>query len=237
MYYAFTLQYKALYKMTEREEHLKQISDIRNMMERSSRFISLSGLSGVFAGIFALAGAAAFYAYVNGDIHYGLGKGIAYYTQSLPVFLDNSFLIFCIADAAIVLLLSLAAGIFFTTRNAKSKGQKIWDLTARKMLFHLAVPLVAGGIFCLVLMRYGLFGLVAPATLIFFGLSLLNASKFTLDEIQYLGYSEIVLGLIGCLFIGYGITLWAIGFGVLLIIYGLVMYIRYEAQPKEKKFW
>jgi len=209
--------------MTEKEEQLKQISDIRNMMERSSRFISLSGLAGVFAGSFALAGAAAFYAYVNGNIHYGLGRGIAYYTQSLPVVLDDSFLLFCIADASLVLFLSLAAGIFFTVRNAKSKGQTIWDKTARKMLFHLSIPLITGGIFCLLLMHYGLFGLVAPVTLIFFGLSLLNASKYTLDEIQYLGYSEILLGLVGCKFIGYGVTLWALGFGVLLIVYGLIM--------------
>lgn len=220
--------------MSDSNEQLKQIQEIHNMMARSSRFISLSGLSGVFAGIFALAGAAAFYLYVNQLTSYGSMKD---YLQEIPVELGSDFLKFCFIDAALVLLFSLAAGIFFTTRNAKRNGQKIWDKTAQKLLFHLAVPLATGGIFCLILLSYGLFGLVAPATLIFFGLSLLNASKYTLDEIQYLGYCEVLLGLLGCWFIGYGVTLWAIGFGVLLIIYGLIMYVRYESKPQEKKYW
>jgi predicted lysophospholipase L1 biosynthesis ABC-type transport system permease subunit len=35
-------------------QHLEDIAEIRAMMERSTRFLSLSGLSGVFAGTFGL---------------------------------------------------------------------------------------------------------------------------------------------------------------------------------------
>jgi uncharacterized membrane protein YgdD (TMEM256/DUF423 family) len=229
----FTLHYKALLKMENSNEQLEQIREIRNMMEKSSRFISLSGLSGVFAGFFAMVGAGAFYAYINTKLNYGYTD----FARSVPVDLSIDFITFCILDAAAIVILSLVFAVFFTTRNAKSKGQTIWDASARRLLVNLAIPLFAGGIYCLVLLKYHWFGLIAPTTLIFYGISLLNASKYTLDEIRWLGISEIVLGLIGLYFIGYGITLWVIGFGVLHIVYGLVMYLRYESVPKGKKYW
>lgn len=214
-------------------EQLEQIKEIRSIMERSSRFISLSGLSGVFAGFFALAGVCAFYIYVNANLNYGYSQ----LAKAVPVDISLDFIRFCFLDAAAILVLSILFAIFFTTRNAKSKGQTIWDSSARRLIINLAIPLVAGGIYCLVLLKYGWFGLIAPTTLIFYGIALVSASKYTLDEIRWLGISEIVLGLIGLYFIGYGITLWAIGFGVLHIIYGLLMYVRYEAKPQEKKYW
>ncbi len=218
--------------MENTNEQLDQIREIRDMMEKSYRFISLSGLSGVFAGFFAMVGAGAFYAYINNKLNYGYQD----FARSVPVDMSIDFITFCILDASAIVFLSVTFAIFFTTRNAKSKGQTIWDASARRLLINLAIPLVAGGIYCLVLLKYHWFGLIAPTTLIFYGISLLNASKYTLDEIRWLGISEIVLGVIGLYFIGYGITLWVIGFGVLHIIYGLLMYVRYESVPKENKY-
>lgn len=203
-------------------------------MERSSRFISLSGLSGVFAGMCALGGAAAFYIYINQQVSYGYEE----LASRLPLDINFDFFTFCFMDAAVTLSLALLFGIYFTTRKAKTDGRKIWDKTTWLLLINLFIPLATGGIFCLILLlHFGWFGILPPCTLIFYGLALLNASKYTLDEIRWLGISEIILGLIGTLYIGYGVTLWAIGFGVLHIIYGLIMYIRYEAVPKEKKYW
>jgi hypothetical protein len=214
-------------------EQLQQIREIRSMMERSSRFISLSGLSGVFAGFFALAGAAAFHIFINNKLNYGY----AVLAGRVNIDILPSLITFCILDATAVIIASLAFAIFFTTRKAKSVGQKIWDSTAQRLVINLAIPLVAGGLYCVVLLKYGWFGLIAPTTLVFYGLALLNASKYTLQEIQWLGISEVILGLVGCFFIGYGITLWAFGFGILHIVYGLIMYVRYDAKPKEKKYW
>jgi hypothetical protein len=219
--------------MNEPHDQLEQIKEIRAMMERSSRFISLSGLSGVCAGFFALAGAAAFHIYINNKLNYG-------YTElagKIDIGLQPDLVTFCLIDAAAVVFCSVVFAIFFTTRKAKSMGQSIWDTTAKRLLINLAIPLIAGGLYCLVLLNYGWFGLIAPTTLIFYGLALLNASKYTLDEIRWLGISEVILGLIGCFFIGYGITFWVLGFGMLHIIYGLLMYVRYEAKPHEKRFW
>lgn len=219
--------------MENTNEQLEQIREIRNMMERSSRFISLSGLSGVFAGFFALAGAGAFYVFVNSNVNYGYSRVF----HDFPATINIDFVRFCLLDAGAILVCSILSAIFFTTRNARSKGQAIWDASARRLITNLAIPLVAGGLYCLVLLNYRLIGLIAPTTLIFYGIALVGASKYTLDEIRWLGISEIILGLINCVFIGYGVTFWAIGFGVLHIIYGLMMYVRYEAKPQEKKYW
>ena len=221
--------------MNEPNEQLEQIKEIRNMMERSSRFISLSGLAGVFAGFFAMAGAGAFSLFIK----HKLDRVYVYaeLADAIPANIRLTVHRFCILDATAVVTLSLLFAIFFTTRNAKSKGQRIWDAAGRRLLVNLAIPLVAGGIYCLILLKYGWFGMIAPTTLIFYGLGLVNASKYTVDEIRWLGLTEIVLGIVGCFFIGDGITVWMIGFGILHIIYGLMMYVRYEYKPREKKYW
>ncbi|MEO1257998.1 MAG: hypothetical protein AAFZ15_04345 [Bacteroidota bacterium] len=207
-------------------DHLETLTQIRSLMERSSRFISLSGLSGVAAGVWALLGAAAVYLYL--DLPLFSNKRLYYYEV-----LENGnwgipYETFFVLDAALVLILAIASGIYFTTRNAKKNGQKIWDAMAQRMLINLAIPLIAGGIFCLVLYKNGQFGLVAPATLIFYGLALVNGGKYTHDDIRKLGIVEITLGLFGLYYPGFGLELWAIGFGVLHIIYGLLMYLKYE---------
>jgi hypothetical protein len=205
--------------MSDQKEHLQAITEIRSMMERSSRFISLSGLSGICSGVFALGGAYLAWLKLN-------SFQSNYRTLEGSDFMDT--IIYLLTDAALVLALSLAAGTILTIRNSKKKGIKIWDTTAKRLLINLLIPLCTGGLFCLVLLYHGLVGLVAPATLIFYGLSLLNASKYTLNDIRYLGIFEIVLGLLASLYIGYGLYFWALGFGVLHIVYGALMYFKYE---------
>lgn len=215
--------------MDKRNEQLEHLSEIRSLMERSSRFISLSGLSGVAAGIFALLGAAAVYVYF--DIS-PFDDHSVYYADVLVAEKrwGTDYMTFFFLDAALVFIFAVAGGIFFTTRKAKQKGQKIWDKVTQKLLLNLLIPLAAGGIFCLALMKHGEFGLVAPTTLVFYGLALVNGGKYTLNDIHYLGLSEIVLGLIALFYIGYGLEFWTIGFGFLHIIYGTVMYFKYERQ-------
>lgn len=205
--------------MTNSKEHLQTITDIRSMMERSSRFISLSGLSGIFAGIFAIVGA--YVAYIKLNSLNGI-----YRLLDNSAFIDVA--IYLLVDAFFVLVASLTVGVILTIRNSKKKGIKIWDATAKRLLINLLIPLIAGGLFCLVLLYHGLVGLVAPSSLLFYGLALINASKYTLNDIRYLGFCEIALGLIASLYMGYGLFFWAAGFGVLHIVYGAVMYYKYE---------
>lgn len=190
------------------------------MMEKSSTFISLSGLSGVFAGCMALIGSVLAYRTLH-------RSGISYFSIDGRVFSEDIVLeLFLIAMG--VLIFSLIGGIFFTVQKSKRKNLKIWNKVTRKVLIHLAIPLFAGGVFILAMLQQGILGFVAPATLVFYGLALVNASKFTYGDIRWLGYFEIVLGLISAFFIGYGLIFWAIGFGVLHIIYGTLMFNKYD---------
>lgn len=211
--------------MEEHKQHLDALADIRSMMEKSTKFISLSGLSGVFAGIFALIGAGVAFYYINN--HHNNSDYYDYaYLEDGSVNVD--FFVFFITDALLVLVFALTSGFYFTYRKAKKKGQSIWNSSSKRLLVHLFLPLFAGGVFSLALLKYELFGLIAPVTMIFYGLALLNASKYTLHDIQYLGVLQIILGLISSFMIGYGLFFWALGFGVLHIVYGLIMYSKYE---------
>jgi len=206
--------------MESSKQYLEDITEIKSMMERSSRFISLSGISGIFAGIYALIGAGLVYNRMyasTGDLY-----------QRTYINSYESDLSFMIIVAVTVLVLALITGVFFTTRKARKQKLKTWDNTTKRLLVNLMIPLIAGGLICLMLLKGHYYTLVAPATLIFYGLALINASHHTYRDIRYLGMSELALGLIACSFIGYGLLFWAIGFGVLHIIYGTMMYLKYE---------
>ncbi|MES2794522.1 MAG: hypothetical protein V4683_01080 [Bacteroidota bacterium] len=201
------------------KQHLEDISEIRSLMERSSKFISLSGLSGIFAGTFALIGA--YFAYIN----------VASELQSAdPDISINSPLVrFLAIDGALVLVFSLIFAIYFTARQTKKKGLKIWDKTSKRLLLSMMIPLITGGLFCLILFQNAP-QLIDSATLIFYGLALLNASKYTFDNVKYLGFAEIVLGLL-CGMVNdwnLGLLFWGAGFGVCHIIYGIVMYREHK---------
>ncbi|KPE49960.1 hypothetical protein [Chryseobacterium indologenes] len=198
----------------------EDLSHIRSMMERSSRFISLSGLSGVFAGLAALIGA--------GYVYFVLQReGIDYFEGERNFFSPELVKELMITGFAI-LVVAVASGYIFTAHKSKKKGLKIWDATTKRLLVTFAVPLVSGGIFCLALIFHHLYVFIAPATLIFYGLALVSAERYTLTDIKYLGYFEIVLGLISLFFLGWGLIFWAFGFGVLHIVYGLIMHKKYK---------
>jgi hypothetical protein len=199
------------------EDYLKDISEIKNLMNKSSRFISLSGLSGILAGIYALIGAALTYYLV---ITYSDG------TLILDGWVFNTvmFILFMIA------FLSAATGIFLTTKKAKSNGEKIWDNSSRRLLLNFLVPLVVGGLYCIIILSQGRYGQTGGLMLIFYGLALVSASKYSIGDIQYLGYIQIILGLIASYYPGYGFWLWVLGFGIMHIIYGTWMHFKYDTK-------
>ncbi|MBF9238336.1 hypothetical protein I2I05_13100 [Hymenobacter sp. BT683] len=202
---------------------LAQLTEIRAIMERSSRFLSLSGLSGVGAGVVALAGAAVGHFYLQS--HYS--GGFPELIQG-PIEGRRAALPFLLLLTGVMIGVALLVAFFFTQRRTKHDGQQLWGGPARRLALALAVPLVTGGLFCLGLYLGRDAGMVMPGLLVFYGLALLNASKFTLDEIRWLGYTQIGLGLVNMLIPGLGLVFFALGFGLGHIGYGLVMYNRYE---------
>lgn len=207
--------------MKEEQNYIRDIAEIRSMMERSSKFLSLSGWAGIMAGIYALIGA-----YVAYEIFHFNTDQILYSTTNPGNLSSDLIKVFFLA--IIILLLAMGTAIFLSYKKADKRGEKLWNVTARQLLINLAVPLFTGGILILILISNGLIGFIAPFTLLFYGLALFNASKFTLEEVRILGLVEIGLGMIGAYFVEYALLLWAIGFGVVHIIYGVYMHYRYE---------
>jgi len=199
----------------ENEKYLKDIQDIKQMMSQSTQFISLSGLSGILAGIYALIGA-----YI---VNYLLEQN-----QYNVVIIEGQTFKLIVLTALIVLLLSLTTAFLMTKQKAKKVGEKVWNASSKRLLINFCIPLFTGGIFAILLLRHEVYGLIAPITLIFYGLACLNASKYTLKDVRYLGITEIILGLIAVEFSGYGLYFWVLGFGICHIIYGAMMYFKYD---------
>ena len=204
---------------------VEDIKAIRKIMEESSRFLSLSGLSGVFAGITAIAGALFAYFYIldNGSILYDEYFGTLSEKETLVIRWQ------LMADAALVLVISVLFALFFSIKKAKRDGKNFLTPISRRLLINLFIPLATGGVFVFVLLIQNHLQLIVPAFLIFYGLALVNAGKFTFGEIFYLGILEIITGLVSAFVPGWGLIFWIFGFGVLHIIYGLAMYRKYEA--------
>lgn len=196
-------------------KYQEDIAHIHSMMERSSRFISLSGLSGIGAGVVALA--------ASGLAYYWLRQEGLPHLQDQGIAGNSGLLCKLILTGIGALVAALFCGIFFTLRKSRKQQQPVWNSLSRRLLGSLALPLIAGGIFCLALMAHHHFVLVAPATLVFYGLALVNAGKYTFKDIEYLGIGELILGLAAMFFTGYGLLFWAAGFGLLHIIYGTLM--------------
>lgn len=199
--------------MKEEQDYIRDIAEMRSMMERSTKFLSLSGLAGIMAGIYALAGA--FTVYNVFDFNPDQADLSSGYVE-------------VILTAFIVLVLAIGTAIILSYRNAYKRREKFWNPTARRVLINMGVPLVTGGLLIIILLSKGLIGLAAPFTLIFYGLALYNAGKFTYEEMKSLGLIQIALGLISSYFVEYSLLFWAIGFGVVHIIYGIYIHYRHE---------
>jgi len=200
--------------MEEQQQPLDALQDIKRMMERSSRFISLSGLSGISAGVCALVGA------------WFARQRLMHYTD--PMELLNSLLWI----ATLTFIGAFLSAFFFTFLHSKKTNTPMWGLSTRRLFWNTAIPLAVGGIFLLKMMEHGEYRFVSPGCLIFYGLALVNASKYTLGEVRYLGYGQIMLGIVNLWQIGYGVEFWAMGFGVLHIAYGIMMWYKYERSAK-----
>lgn len=210
--------------MNQPDQHLEDIKVIKKLMEESSRFLSLSGISGIIAGLLAIAGAV-----VAKLIITGTSQPEDWY--SIPFASDpaaHRTVVLLFADMAVVLVLSLAVAVLFSSRKARKSGHSAWTHITRRMLASLFIPLVTGGLFILITIGRVPASVTVASTLIFYGLAVISAGKFTLGEIHWLGVLEVVTGLICLLLPEWSILIWAVGFGAMHIVYGLLMHLRYK---------
>jgi len=209
--------------METNKDQLETLNEIKGLMQRSAKFVSLSGMSGIAAGTVALTGSAI----ISYNLHIGFFEQLTTSMINSMVKLPNN-VIFIFAMLFAVLLLALLLVIYFSSRNAKSKRIIFWDSIAKTVFKNLFLFLITGGIFCLILFHYGIYFLIVPAMLIFYGLALINVSKFTFNEITQLGIIEICLGIFASFIIVYPLLIWTVGFGILHLIYGIYVYLKYE---------
>jgi len=202
----------------EQKDLFKELGEIRLLMEKSSKFVSISGLSGVLIGCYAL-----------------LGTLLGYYAIASPEAVINRFAsgltiptLFLIV-ALLILTLSLLTGWLMARKKAKKNKQSIWNITSKSLLFAVSIPLITGGVLALVLLSQGYYHLIAGILLIFYGLALAAGSIYTFTEVKWLGILEICLGLMAVCLPDHGLMLWGLGFGVLHIIYGFIVYKKYES--------
>lgn len=206
--------------MQQTQEQLNALQEIRDIMNRTAKFVSLSGLSGISAGISALAGTVVVYTYLSlNDISY---------TSVIESATGGEPLTVMAITALAVLTVSFFTAAYFTARNAHRRQSQSWNALSRRLLWNLLIPLATGGAFCAILGFHNLIFLIPPAMLVFYGLALLNSSKYTFDDIRSLSFIEILLGLIAAAFPKHGLLLWALGFGVLHVVYGTIVYFKYE---------
>ena len=203
------------------KDYLDDIGEIKHLMNKSSRFMSLSGLSGILAGIYALIGTT-------------LVSNIIYKDNPLTkdsyqtLVLDETSMLNIFAIAFAVVSISIITAIFFSWKKAKLYNEKLWDIASRRLMINFMIPLATGGFFIIALIEKEIYVFVAPLTLVFYGLALVNASKYTLGYIRYFGVTMILIGLSSVWFLGYGLFFWALGFGLCHIIYGALVHLKYE---------
>lgn len=190
--------------MNQHKDHLQAIQEIKNMMERSTKFSSISGMAGMVVGVLAI-------------IVFG---GITWFdvTAIYPLFVIMVG----------TLIIAMSIGLKLSIEKAKKEGAPIFDTTAKRFLVHFFTPLIVGGILCLIFAYHGDYTYIPSIMLIFYGFALLHASKFSLDTIKNLGYLELIIGLFAAAFTTYGMWCWVFGFGLLHIIYGFIIYTKYE---------
>ncbi|MEA4916691.1 hypothetical protein [Proteiniphilum sp.] len=204
-------------------EAFEAVKEIRVMMEKSSRFLSFSGTSAILIGLYALAGAF-------------IAQGIIMSSKYTPGDYSAPTWVVIAPDiiiiALIVFVLSLTTVLFFSVRKAKRMEAPFISGPAYRTFLNFFLPLMVGGIFSVALLISGNIGIIAPVMLLFYGLSLINASKYTYGSIFWLGCGELLIGLICAFSPGHGLLLWSLGFGVLHIIYGIYFFFRVERDSK-----
>ena len=209
--------------MKQNASHLEDIKEIRKLMEKSSKFLSLSGLSGVSAGAFALLGALAAFLYSRKN-----QINLSEYIQKSDLNLDDPVLTFLILLSAGTLILAILSGFYFSLKKAKQIQINFWNSAAIRMLSHLFIPIITGGLVMLILFFRNELYLIPALSLIFYGLGLINAGKFSGPDINFLGLIQIILGLSALVFPGNSLIFWTTGFGFLHVIYGIYLYLKYD---------
>jgi len=210
-------EFQSTFKMKTPEEEL---ASIKSMMERLTRFLSLSGFSGMLAGMYALAASVtAWYWIYFPSSSWGTGSDTLSFRE-----LVNRLLLLGLAT----LIAAVGTAYFLSKKKGSAVTHPFWSPASKRFLQSLFLPVALGGFFCFALLHESAFELIPAAMLLFYGIGLVQSAQFTLGEIKNLGFTQLLLGLIAAFFPDFGLLCWALGFGVFHLVYGSLMYYRHE---------
>jgi hypothetical protein len=207
--------------MKQQTDYLADLQAIRSMMQRSSKFVSLSGWSGVMAGIYGLLAAYLAQQHLRFDPS-------AMEAAALTGLNAYAALSGMMALAGGLLVLSIGTAAWMAQQKARKQGEMVWTAASRRLLTDLAVPLLTGGLLLLGLAWMGYHSLLLPTSLLFYGITLYQAGPITYAALRILGLLNITLGFFALLLPQQAMLFWAAGFGLMHIVYGLFIHFRYE---------
>ena len=205
-FHYFYLLCSAKYFYMDKNKALESVNEIKELMEKSSKFVSLSGITAVMAGVYSFVGA------------YVVGR----------VFNSEASLAEMVVVASLVLMVSVITACVLSVYKAKKTGTKLFSRLTYRTAWNFSLPLLVGGLFCIALLLHENYGVISSVMLLFYGLSLVNVSKFTYSNVAWLGYAFLALGIVDCFFEGHALMFWTIGFGGFHLLYGILFYLQYE---------
>jgi hypothetical protein len=215
--------------MNERQQaSLEVLTEIRSMMHKSSRFLSLSGWSGIWAGITALVASGVAYSWLTDQNAFRTDARVdikpnGYFSDAAAMWSERLLIL-----AVLTFVVAFLGALFFTWRKNKKAGEATFTGAARKLAVSMMIPMGAAACFILFFILNHHFAYIVPASLVFYGLTLINSSKYTFSDIRYLGLSEVIIGCIALFIPDMGLYLWALGFGIMHIVYGTIMWFKYD---------
>ncbi len=208
-----------------KEKHLDDLAQIRSIMERSQKYLSLSPWAAVMAGVYALTGASIAYV-LTPDL-------FNHFTNAVVLTSGKLWVLFSLAMG--ILVLATLSTLALNSRQARKNGGQLWTKAARRLASNFVLPMLAGGLFIIALWLHTYYSLVPAAMLLFYGLSLINAGNFTFSDVRILGVFQTILGLGAAFWPNTGLWWWAMGFGWLHIFYGWWLYQKLKTAKSTTK--
>lgn len=190
----------------EAEENLRVI---RELMERSTRYTTFSGYSGVLAGTASITGCIITWLLQQGP------SGL--YPARVPFLLTWS----------LVVLFAIGADYLLTKRHAARVGKHILSRLGQQMAFASLPGLGTGALLTLLLVRHHLLNEVYPLWMLCYGIAICAVGLFSQREVKYLGALFLCAGALTLVLIqgqpGWGLPMMALSFGGFHIVWGVLM--------------
>lgn len=186
----------------EAEENLRVI---RELMERSTKYSTFSGPSGILAGAASIVGCV-----------------VTHSLATRPPGSD-SFRIPFLITWSMVILFAIGADFLLMKRRAARVGKRIVSRLGKQMVFAAGPGLGTGVLLTLYLLQHNMLTNVYPFWMLSYGIAVCAVGQFSQREVKALGVAFLLAGTLTLLMPGWGLPLMALSFGGFHIIYALLI--------------